>query len=264
VTSPTTVGRPGGRIDPDRLAELEEERRFLLRSLTDLEREHAAGDVDDEDYRTLRDGYTVRAAAVLRAIEEGRAALPPAPRRSWTRVVAGVVVVLAVAVGMGWFVARSSGQRLPGQEITGAAPGGGIGPLLAQARQLLGTDPLAAQSIYDQVLAERPDHPEALTYSGWLLAVNAQGASPEVRDLALDTSVTLLERAIESDPSYADPHCFLAIITANFLGDAEGGLVWAEECLAADPPADMRSLVEQFVLRLTEESTGGPTPTTAP
>ena len=34
-----------GSVDPDRLAELEEERRFLLRSLGDLEREHAAGDL---------------------------------------------------------------------------------------------------------------------------------------------------------------------------------------------------------------------------
>ena len=49
-------------IDPDRLAELEEERRFLLRSLDDLAREHEFGDVTDEDYRTLQDGYTARAA----------------------------------------------------------------------------------------------------------------------------------------------------------------------------------------------------------
>ncbi len=45
----------------DRLAELEEERRYLLRSLVDLDREHDAGDVDDLDYQTLKDGYTVRA-----------------------------------------------------------------------------------------------------------------------------------------------------------------------------------------------------------
>ncbi len=54
-------------MNPDRLAALEEERRFLLRSLADLEREREAGDVDDVDYRELRDGYTVRAAATLRA-----------------------------------------------------------------------------------------------------------------------------------------------------------------------------------------------------
>ncbi len=52
--------RSGRRLD--RLAELEEERRYLLRSLKDLERERAAGDVDDDDYDTLKDGYTVRAA----------------------------------------------------------------------------------------------------------------------------------------------------------------------------------------------------------
>ena len=43
----------------DRLAALEEERRFLLRSLNDLEREHDAGDVDDLDYQSLKDGYTI-------------------------------------------------------------------------------------------------------------------------------------------------------------------------------------------------------------
>ena len=71
-------------IDPDRLAELEEERRFLLRSLDDLEREHDAGDVDEHDFAALRDGYVARAAAVLREIDEGKAApcrrAPPSRR----------------------------------------------------------------------------------------------------------------------------------------------------------------------------------------
>ena len=59
-------------MNPDRLAELEEERRFLLSSIRDLDREHAAGDVDEADYCALRDGYVARAAAVLREIEGGR------------------------------------------------------------------------------------------------------------------------------------------------------------------------------------------------
>ena len=58
--------RSGAHLE--RIAELEEERRFLLRSLEDLEREHDVGDVDDADYSTLLDGYTVRTAAVLREI----------------------------------------------------------------------------------------------------------------------------------------------------------------------------------------------------
>ena len=57
----------------DRLAALEEERRFLLRSLTDLEREHDAGDVDDLDYETLKDGSTA---------DETEARGAPVPPRS--------------------------------------------------------------------------------------------------------------------------------------------------------------------------------------
>ena len=66
--------------DPDARAELEEERDFLLRSLDDLEAERTAGELDEDDYRNLKDGYTARAAEVLRALDEDRAAwrtLPP-------------------------------------------------------------------------------------------------------------------------------------------------------------------------------------------
>ena len=40
--------------------ELEEERRFLLASIRDLDREREAGDVDDADFTALRDGYVAR------------------------------------------------------------------------------------------------------------------------------------------------------------------------------------------------------------
>ena len=45
------------RNDPDALAALEEERDFLLRSLDDLERKDAAGDVDVTDYAQREDSY---------------------------------------------------------------------------------------------------------------------------------------------------------------------------------------------------------------
>ena len=54
------------------------EREFLLRSLEDLEREHDAGDLDDADYTALKDDYTARAAAALRAEP---AAAPPSTAR---------------------------------------------------------------------------------------------------------------------------------------------------------------------------------------
>ena len=67
-------------LDPDRLASLEDERDFLLRSLDDLEAEYAAGDIDDRDYEALTDDYTVRAAETIRAIELHRTELAASAR----------------------------------------------------------------------------------------------------------------------------------------------------------------------------------------
>jgi hypothetical protein len=236
-------------VDPDRLAELEDERRFLLRSLRDLEAEHEAGDVDDTDYATLRDGYTKRAAVVLQAIDAGRAALPAPAPRNWVRRLVVVGVVLAVAVGAGWMVARSSGQRLGGQEITGGTAAVDVPTLLAQARALLAVDPLQAQQLYRRVLEQRPDHAEALAYSGWLLFTASAGASDDVRATAVDTARQQLGRAAAADGEYADPHCFLAVI-ADDQGDAATARTEVDECLRLGPPADVRAFVEEFAAGL--------------
>lgn len=247
-------------LDPDRLAELEEERRFLLSSLRDLEREFAVGDVDAADYATLREGYTVRAAEVLRAIERGRAALPPKPPRNWWRIAGWTFVVLAVALTSGLLLARFSGQRLPGQEITGGIPGGEVPGLLVQARAaMFAGDVVGAQRLYGQVLEVRPEHPEALAYNGWLLALLSRGAGEELAPLALETAKDSLRRSTEAAPDYADPFCFLAIIAANFDGDASAAQEHVEVCLANDPPADVRSLVQEFVIDLADAADDAPT-----
>ena len=158
-------------MNPDQLAELEEQRRFLLRSITDLDREHLYGDVDDHDYETLRDGYTARAASVMRAIEDGHdrgvGTGGRAGRRSLLR---GSSAPLLVASLAGWLVARTSGQRLPGQSISGGLPGDEVAQKLAEARQLLGVDPQQAIVRYQQVRELDPNNAEALTYMGWLIA----------------------------------------------------------------------------------------------
>ncbi len=57
------MARAGSRRD------LEEERDFLLRSISDLDGERAANDLTEADYQRLRDGYTARAAVVMRRLE---------------------------------------------------------------------------------------------------------------------------------------------------------------------------------------------------
>ena len=143
-------------MNPDQLASLEEERRFLLRSLSDLDRENEAGDVDEVDYRELKDGYTVRAAATLRAIEEGRGELPGRPPANWPRRIGtGALLVLLIGV-VWWALSASSAQRLPGQEISGLDPRDQRQVVLAQARAIQAQQPAAAAALYEQLLLDEP------------------------------------------------------------------------------------------------------------
>jgi hypothetical protein len=236
---------------PDRLAELEAERSFLLQSLRDLEAERAAGDVDDHDYVTLRDGYTKRAADVLRQVEAGRGALPARRSAPWTRRLIVIGAVVAVGVAAGWLMARSSGQRLPGDEITGDGAGSDISALLSQARTSF-DDPQRAIELYGQVLAARPDHPEALTYRGWLIFLVSQSAPDDQQGELVDRARLDLDAAVDADPGYADPHCFLAVIASEADDDSGAALDQADQCLALDPPAEVRALMAPFVESLPE------------
>ncbi len=102
-------------MNPDELARLEDERDHLLRSLDDLDAEHDAGDLTDEEYEGLRDEYTNRAAEVLKAIEGQRDAMVAArPPRSATRIAFRCSSVVAVAVhrrGAAGPIAGRPGQR---------------------------------------------------------------------------------------------------------------------------------------------------------
>lgn len=254
-------------MNPDRLAELEDERRYLLRSLRDLDAERAAGDVDAVDYVTLHDGYTKRAADVLRDIEEGRSALATRRPGAWRRRLVAVSVVAVVAGGAGWLVARSSGQRLGSETITGGVQQDDVAVLLAQARAVIGVDPTSAQALYQRVLEERPEHPEALAYSGWLLYIASNGASDDLRAAAVATAQQQLRRAVAADASYADPHCFLAVIAANVdAGDTGPDIETARaeiaRCQALDAPAEVRAIVDQFAADLdVSTTTVGPSTT---
>jgi hypothetical protein len=228
-------------------AELEEERQFLLRSLADLERERAAGDLDDDDYAELRDGYTARAATVLRELDADRSdrvepvdpPATPVPRR-WARWVAVGAGLVAVAVAAGIGVAASSGQRLPGQSVSGDVAES-VNTLLAEASALQNTDPRAAIDRYDAVLKVDPDNAEALTYRGWLVArVGSAGGAADL----VDRGEELLDRAIAVAPGYADPYCFKAIIEFRYRGDAAAAKAPVDRCLDANPPQVVRGLVE--------------------
>lgn len=237
-------------FDPDTLAALEEQREFLLRSLDDLDREWAAGDIDDGDYRALRDDYTARAAAVIRAIDEQRAEMPaPARRRPWRALVA-VVAVAAMALASGWAVALGSGTR-----STGASPTGDIRETsvakLRRAAELVGQgEILEAIKTYDDVLADDPTNPQALTYKGWVLVTVGDESR---RTELVDRGQELLEQAIDAHPDYPDAYFFYGYVLLNLHGDRERAIGAFQAALANDPPPPMAEQARAELERLSAE-----------
>ncbi|MBS1836283.1 MAG: hypothetical protein JST64_01165 [Actinobacteria bacterium] len=204
-----TARTPPGLVDPDRLAQLEEERDHLLRSLEDLEREHAAGDLDDRDYDELKDDYTVRTAEVLRAIGEHRdLAERSHPARDPRRAALVVLVVLVLAVGAGILVARSSGQRGAGT-VTGN--GDSLRERLASCQMLSFQKPKQGITCYAAILQESPRNVEALTYQGWAL----------IRDGQVERGAENLAEVVRIDPDYPDARVFRAVALTRAAASAQ-------------------------------------------
>ncbi|HVF75438.1 MAG TPA: tetratricopeptide repeat protein [Acidimicrobiales bacterium] len=236
--------------------ELFEEREFLLRSLDDLERERAAGDIDDDDYRTLKDDYTVRTAAVLRAIDQAAQPLPPPPAaRSWVRPAAWVVSVAVLAVTAGLVVAGSSGERLPGDPSAGGITATGPSRKLTEARALIGQGK-AAEAIerYDEVLDIDPRNAEALAYRGWLVRLAGRQAGEKA---LLDKGLEYVSRAVEVDPAYPDAHFFKGMMLFEDRNDPAAAVPEFRAFLGLNPPQEMVPMVEG-VLKQALQASGQP------
>lgn len=233
--------------------ELEAEREFLLTSLRDLDAELAAGDLTEADHRELRDRYTARAAEVLAALEAGvesPASAEAAEDGRTGRKLAAAALVLVLALAAGMAVASSSGDRLAGDQATGEITQGVTGKL-ARARQLIGAGKVSeAVKVYDDVLAEDPQQPEALAYRGWI--VHLAGLS--------DKGLEYVERAVEADPGYADAHFFRGMILWRAKGDAAAAVSEFRLFLDSDPPPDMVGLVNENLARAEAEAAAAAAP----
>lgn len=217
-------------LDPDALAALEEEREFLLRSLRDLEREFEAGDVDEVDFAVLKDDYTARAAAVIRAIDDRNAEVRSLRQpRNWKRTALGLALVGFAALGAGWVVFRDAGTRAPGQGLTGDARQDSSNLILeaqgltgqAQASLQAGDATKALQQFeaaiaaYDEALEISPRNVEAMTYRGWVLHTIALNSEPAVGAQLDRQALDYLDEAIAIDPKYSDARVFRAILERN-------------------------------------------------
>jgi tetratricopeptide (TPR) repeat protein len=239
--------------DPDRLARLEDELTFALRSLDDLEAERASGQVSDSTYERLHAAYTVRAADAARSRRELTRRRPQVAARSRRTWLVGATVLVLLAAGVGVAVLQGARSRAPGATITGdtssvsvdtAQQGAGLEARAEQA--LVKGDLSGALRDYIAVLKADPRDVEALSYAGWLsfLAGAQKQAEP------------LLRAAVRTDPSYPDAHAFLGIVLLRSHHDTAVARAQLRQYLRLVPKGQMSGQVRR-VLRVADDSSAG-------
>jgi tetratricopeptide (TPR) repeat protein len=229
---------------------LNDEKDFLLRSLHDADVEHEAGDLSDEDHAVL----TERDRQRLGEVETALAALgpddtpSPAPTRrahadvapsasEWRRVAAIAVCFLAVATAV-LLVDRVVQPRVAGQASSGSitlSKAQLIEQQLAQATSLNNKNlVIPALNLYEKVLSEDPNDPEALADSGWLdWNYGTRGDSPTL----VQQGRRRINKAIAVAPAYYESHLFLGLILLNQDHNATGAVEQFNEFLLDNPPA---------------------------
>lgn len=268
VTGERTDAAPAPPDGDRTAAALAAERDFLLRSLADLESEHADGGLTADRYRELHDRYTVQAATVLRALARLEAAPAPAdassPRRRRHPVVARLAAAAAVTAG-GALLVSAANDREAGQTITGNAQSTAR-DLDALARDR--PDDLAAQLAYASALMEDgqlvdalrafdaaarldPDNPVPKAYGGWIVFLAG----------LTDDALTRLDLAVAADPTYPDARFFRGMVLLRGRQDEAAALAELREYLRLAPDGAARQQVQAVVDQLSSPTA---TSTTAP
>ncbi len=177
-----------------------------------------------------------------------------ASRTRWrlAAIVTGVLLFGAIA---GWAVTATSGSRAPGQSITGntnlrssnSAPSG-VDSRLTKAASLVNQGKVTdALQLYDQVLADTPNQPEALANSGWLIAQAGMAVTPARPDL-VDQGLSRIVAAEQAAPSFADPHFFRGYLLLRGKNDPRDAVTELRTYLGlVDPSSPQVKPVEQLL-----------------
>lgn len=253
---------------PDRSLELLEEKAAVYRSLKELQFDHEAGHLSDDDYSELRDRYEARAADLLARLDAlGPAAVSrrqappaePAAPRPWTRTpvafAAGGLAVLALGVGLGVGISRYAapdqtvvppgsrvpvpalpdpGPLLPGAPGTGPASMKTIPPemlarMLEAARQsLFAGNYQEAIAAYQAVLKRDPRNVDAMTHLGLVVAIGGHA------DAALET----FDKVLKLDPKYAPALLYKGQVLYESKQDYAGAAKAWEGYLKLEPASE--------------------------
>jgi tetratricopeptide (TPR) repeat protein len=235
---------------------LNDQRDFLLRSIEDAEREHAAGDLSTADFDVLvlrdqqrlaeveaelaalgpeADGPGPESTSATAPAGSGAAGEPPAGRGlgPWRRL--GIVAAcLLIVVGAVILVDHAVSPSLPGQAPSGSVTQSKADELAEAAVLNNNGEAIPALELYQKVLTQDPSDPEALAASGWLewnYGTDGKSAPAKLAGRRAE------KKAIAVAPSYYAGHLFLGLILLNQDHNTAGAIKEFTMFLADNPPS---------------------------
>jgi tetratricopeptide (TPR) repeat protein len=252
-------------VPPDAREQLLERKRQLLRALREIEFEHDAGHVSDQDYADLRARYEVDTAEVLTELDRlgqpprAPAAAVPAPRvaRGWRHPLALgagalALLVFGIAIGAG-LVRHTAPDPMAGVPAPGSRPlasleapaagGSGLSPamlrgMLDAARASLAQGRYGeAIAAYQAVLKRDPKNVEAMTHLGLIVGLGGHA------DAALET----FDRALAIDPSYPPALLYRGQVLYEAKRDTAGAIRSWEKFLTVVPAGEDHERVKGLI-----------------
>jgi cytochrome c-type biogenesis protein CcmH/NrfG len=226
-------------------------REFLERSLVDLEREHDAGDLAEDDYVALKADYEQRLARV----DEPPARAPA--RRPLPTTTVSAVLLLVVAIAAGVLVARSTGRREGGQTLSGNAQSEVVVTTttlpvaLARCSGSEGGDAIDCYTAYTDANPEDP-----LGWTAFALFAIRSGIANDNEQL-IGAGVSFLREALDADPGYVPARVQLATVYLR-TGRTDEARTELAQLEGADIPADLVPLVDVLRDELAGSATTSP------
>jgi len=240
-------------VPPDAREQLLEQKRQALRALRELDFEHEAGHVSDDDYADLRARYEAEAAQVLTELDRLGAPAPPraaasraaaasAPARGFRHPLAlaasaVALVVFGVALGVG--IVRYS-EPEPAGGMAAAGP--------AVSMPLTGAVPPSGEGAASGG-APRTLSPEML---GGML----QAARASLGEGRYSEAIAAYQAVLKRDPNNVDAMTHLGLIVA-IGGHADSALQTFDKALAIDPDYPPALLYRGQVLYESKRDAGG-------
>src|SRR5713226_3073227 len=258
--------------EPTRSSLLEEQTR-LSAELEELDFDFHSGRLSESDYKEQRRELESRAAAIHKKLAllpplssqqpvhvagapSRQAALgagQPSPRRNW-QLAAGGLFLLLFGITLGVFLAKSLRPRsseqdtMTGDFLTGTGPGGvagdsgnNIDSLLAQGRDAFERQdwPQAIDAL-KQALAINPNHPEAHSTMGFILAQAGHA----------DSALLAFDRALSSAPNFPPALWGKGMLLYRVKEDFPAARQTLEKLVNLMPPGAERDEVQKTVTQL--------------